>query len=132
MRQIHNYPRKKVPMLVLSRKLFEEITIGVQGLPFFLNPRGILVHRVRCVETFSRDSRESHHAVGYLCGNGCTFELGNEDAKFFDDPPKDRLVCAFCEAKAERMGQPSSDSLAGRHVHRGVLKAHRVCCEGSK
>lgn len=96
--------------------------------PFFLNPRGILVHRVRHVGTMFRDGKESHHHVRYLCGNGCCFELGAVDDAFFDDPPSDRLVCAFCEAKAARMGEPTADALAGRHVHRGILKAHRVCC----
>lgn len=109
----------------------EHVFRWLQSPPFFLNPRGVLVHRVRHVQTYFRAGTETHHSVGYLCGNGCCFDLDSTDSRFYDDPPQDRLVCAFCEAAAARKGKPSADKLAGRHVHRGVLKAHRVCCKGA-
>jgi hypothetical protein len=96
---------------------------------FCVNPRGILVHRVRHVTTIVRDDGLiSHHHVDYLCTNGCNVDRSAIWDVFTSDPPRDRLLCEFCEAMAKRKSLPSGDSLAGRHVHRGVLVARRSCC----
>ena len=97
--------------------------------PFFLNPRGILLHRVRDVRThLADDGMERHHSVHYLCGNGVCFDLFDEDDKFHEKPPKDVLLCARCETMAVKLGEKPADQIAGRHVHRGELRAYRLCC----
>lgn len=95
---------------------------------FAVNPRGILTHRVKHVDTIMHNGKKSHHHVHYWCQNGCNFEVGYENEVLTDKPPKGRLLCHFCENNAQAKRQPNADKLAGRHVHRGVLKAHQVCC----
>ncbi len=90
---------------------------------FVVNPRGILIHRVRHVSTFVRNGCESHHHVDYLCGNGCNIDISHESV-FYDDPPQDKLLCSVCDIRAEI----KSDVLVGRHVHIGVLVAQQICC----
>jgi hypothetical protein len=101
-----------------------------RALPFAVNPRGVLVHRVRHVTTHLRNGVESHNSMHYLCGNGCCFELDSEDDVLVSDPPADRLLCQRCEDVAQRNSLPSGDQLAGRHVHRGVLVPKQTCCGG--
>lgn len=96
--------------------------------PFFVNPRGILVHRVRYVNAICIDGEDSHNHVTYWCGNGCCFEIEDVKEVFCVSPPEGMLLCQFCEVRATNEEQPKADSLAGRHVHIGVLKAHQVCC----
>ncbi len=112
-----------------------EVTAWLKAPPFAVNKRGVLVHRVRHVTTHMRYGSggwaESHHSMHYLCGNGCCFELGSEDETLVSDPPKDRLLCEACERVAARQKLPTGDKLAGRHVHRGILKPHQTCCGGS-
>lgn len=95
-----------------------------QSAPFVLNPRGILIHRVRRASTLLRQGMFSHHAATYWCGNGTT----GKGLEFVHEPPADRLVCARCEEVAIAAGKPSSSDLCGRHVCTGNLKAHRLCC----
>ena len=95
--------------------------------PFFINPRGILSHRVRSACTIQYDGKDHHHCVQYWCGNQTCFDLDQMDA-LVNDPPKDRLLCTVCESRATAAEEKPADKLAGRHVHLGVLKAHRVCC----
>ncbi len=97
---------------------------------FAVNPRAVLTHRVRHVSTTVWNGEDSHHHVTFLCGNGCNVDLEAIADVLVADPPRDRLLCDFCEAKARRVRLPSGDELAGRHVHRGVLEARRVCCAG--
>ena len=98
----------------------------IESLPFCVNPRGQLIHRVRFAGThFSNyDGRgpHSHDGCTYWCSN-----IGRGD--FTDDPPADRLLCAYCEAKAVAHGEKTADELAGRHVHIGHLKPVRDCCK---
>lgn len=96
--------------------------------PFVVNKRGVLTHRVRHVTAIFYGDEVHHRHADYLCGNGCNIDLEDIDTTLVFDPPKDRLLCSFCEAKAEREQLPNGDTLAGRHVHRGVLVARRVCC----
>ena len=99
--------------------------------PFFLNPRGVLIHRVRSVTTYSWEGKPSHHAVVYWCGNCATFAIGQEDAQLLDAPPAKRLLCVYCEARATATGRPTADTMVGKHVHKGVMRAHRTCCCGT-
>lgn len=97
--------------------------------PFFVNPRGILTHRVRGVNTHQYGGKVSHHSVDYWCGGGCCFR---DEAALVAVPPKDRLLCVGCETVATKMDQRPTDKIAGRHVHRGMLKAYQVCCRDEK
>lgn len=94
----------------------------VMGLPFLVNPRGVLVHRVRSARTYrDRSGNRSHDVAGYWCGN-------SGRGQFTAEPPEDRLLCAYCEAKAIANGEKPADELVGRHVHIGTMRAHRQCC----
>lgn len=92
-----------------------------KGLPFLVNPRGQLVHRVRSAVTITWGGKHSHDVARYWCGN-------NGRGEFTDNPPTGKLLCAFCEAKAVAAGEKSASELAGRHVCIGTLKAVRQCC----
>lgn len=92
---------------------------------FNVNPRGILIHRVKDGRTHLMPWG-NHNSITQWCGNG----VSGEGVSLTDDPPKDRLLCAYCEAKAVAAGEPTADQLAGRHVHIGALKAIRTCCRG--
>lgn len=94
------------------------------ALPFFINNRGILIHRVRSVRSFLRDGELNHSSIKYLCGNNGS--LG--DGSLISEPPADRLVCAACEAFAFAHGLPSADQLVGRHCHVGKIRAEQTCC----
>lgn len=99
---------------------------------FVANPRGILVHRTRYVTGYIRDGKLSHYAVSYLCGNSCGAKPSIIRDLMFADPPEDRLLCSRCHGMAEGMRLPTSDQLAGRHVHRGILVPVQVCCQNLK
>lgn len=118
--------------LKIKETVHTDVVHWTRSFPFIVNPRGILVHRARGIITFLRDGKETHHAVRYWCGNQTCFdvEAGPRSKKnvVVEVPPKDRLLCQFCEIKAVANGELSADKLAGRHVHIGVLRAHRVCC----
>ena len=122
-------------------KLFERpkrkngIILGMRawksGFPFIVNPRGVLVHRAREIHTHQRDGKDSHHSTTYWCGNCTCFEIGSEKDVVVEYPPKERLLCSWCEAKAVAAGEPTAAQLVGRHVHVGVLRAVRICCRES-
>lgn len=95
-----------------------------KSLPFNVNPRGVLVHRVRLGQSITYHGKRTHDCVDYWCGNGAH----SEGVSLTDSPPDDRLLCEACERIAVANGEPSSDELCGRHVHIGVLRAHRTCC----
>lgn len=84
-----------------------------ESFPFAVNRRGLLTHRVKNVSTIYCRGEKSHHHVGYLCGNGCCFELDEVKTVLVEKPPSDRLLCSFCEAVAQRKQLPSGDKLAG-------------------
>jgi hypothetical protein len=107
-----------------------EYDIWTRSPPFVLNPRGLLVHRVRYVVGIKSHSLNlSHFHVGYECGNGCNVDLELIREVLHADPPRDRLLCDFCEFKARGDGQKPADEIAGRHVHRGRLRVFRTCCQ---
>lgn len=99
-----------------------------QSLPFNVNPRGILVHRVKSGQTHTEDNGErSHDCVHYWCGNVAC----GEGVELTADPPEDRILCSACERIAVEAGEKSADELAGHHVHIGRVRAYRECCRES-
>lgn len=92
---------------------------------FVANSRGVLIHRPRYVATHKLGVDRPHLAVEYMCGQMST---GMKKFTFLDEPPEDGIVCERCETKAIEAGRLSSDSIAGRHVHIGGVKAVRTCC----
>lgn len=98
-------------------------------LPFLENRMAVLIHRPRSVTTYKIGNRRPHIGVGNWCGNHMS---GAEKFAFLPLPPEDRIVCARCEEKAVAAGLPTSDQLAGRHVHKGGVVAVRHCCGEDK
>src|SRR5262245_35931173 len=80
------------------------------GPAFCVNPRGILTHRIRSARTHLRCGKATHITCNYWCGN-----IGK--GEFVEVPPKGRLLCTYCEAKAVAAGEKPADKIAGRHVH---------------
>lgn len=98
------------------------------SLPFNVNPRGVLVHRVRSGAWHFCSGKLSHVSVSYWCGNSAV----GEGVNLTEAPPTDRLLCAHCERIAVEAGEPTAEALAGRHVCTGVMKAFRLCCKNEK
>lgn len=92
-------------------------------LPFVENSRGILIHRPRSAATITMH-REPHIVIKYWCGGGVA---GKKNLTLLDTPPAESILCEVCEQRAVEAGLPSADALAGRHVHKGKLKAIRTC-----
>lgn len=95
-------------------------------LPFLENKLATLIHRPRYITTYRIGQRPPHLAVGNWCGNTMT---GQRKFTFLPAPPSGRIVCARCEENAVRHGLPTTDELAGRHVHKGGVIAVPHCCE---
>lgn len=93
-------------------------------LPFVENSRAVLIHRPRAV-TMYHIHRDPHIGVHYWCGNGSN---GTTNFTFLTKPPSGKLVCKNCELNAVAAGLPSTDSLAGEHVHLGIVVAQQTCC----
>lgn len=100
-----------------------------RSAPFFENPRGVLIHRVRSLFRLTflpSEHREPWHIVEYWCENSARPRDSEvDDGLLFD--PGDKLVCARCEANAVAKGQKTSSELAGRHVCIGVCRPVNVC-----
>lgn len=115
-----------------KRELDSEVRHGnrlwKKTLPFNVNPRGVLIHRVRLGLSILYHGEHSHDCVHYWCTN----QSNGEGVSLTDDPPEGRLLCEICERNAVAAGEPSADELCGRHVHVGVMKAHRTCCRDDK
>ena len=92
--------------------------------PFVLNERAVLVHRPREVTTYNLH-KQPHLAVHYWCGGAAT---GGIKFTFLSSPPENRLLCERCEVLAVAAKLPSADTLSGRHVHVGKVKALQTCC----
>jgi hypothetical protein len=96
--------------------------------PFVENTRAVLIHRVRYVTTYKIGPQyNAHIAVGCWCGNTMT---GTTKFTFLDAPPDERIVCARCEDSAVESGLPTSEQLAGKHIHTGGVVAVKRCCDG--
>jgi hypothetical protein len=96
-------------------------------LPFLENSRALLIHRPMRVGTYRCGNRPMHLGIHFWCGNSA---VGNKKFTFLPVPPENSLLCELCEKNAVAAGLPSAESLAGRHVHIGKLKAIRLCCSG--
>lgn len=92
--------------------------------PFVENSRGLLIHRPRMVTTYNT-LKFPHIGIGYWCGNHVS---GGKNFTFLEAPPEGILLCERCELAAVASGLMSADELAGRHVHKGKLKAVQTCC----
>ena len=95
--------------------------------PFVENRRGLLIHRPMTVSTHTilKRIQRPHFSIGYWCGNHANNDAGN--ITFLAAPPVGSILCERCEQEAVRAGLPSAESLAGRHVHVGRLKAILTC-----
>lgn len=93
--------------------------------PFAVNKNGWLVHRVKHVTDHRprATSSVSHSSVHYWCNN-FTFL---DHVELTDDPPRERLLCTVCEAKAVAAGLATADEMLERHIHLGEMRPHRVC-----
>ena len=95
--------------------------------PFVDNTMAVLIHRVRYVSTHKIGEKyPAHISVQCWCGNGMT---GTKKFTFLSAPPEGRIVCARCEDTAVAAGMPTSEELAGKHVHTGGVVAKRRCCK---
>ena len=95
--------------------------------PFVENKLAVLVHRVRGVTIHKIGPRRGAHlAVHCWCGNTM---VGTKKFTFIAAPTDEMLVCARCDEAAIKAGRPTSEQLAGRHVHTGGVVAKRYCCE---
>jgi hypothetical protein len=97
-----------------------------RAAPFFENPRGVLIHRVRALYRLTATySGAPWWIVEYWCENhGRTDDA--DSGLLFD--PGEKLVCARCEALAVSKGRRTSSDLAGRHVCTGVCRPVNTCC----
>lgn len=92
--------------------------------PFFENPRGILIHRVRALYRLSFGDRD-WWIIDYWCEN--TAHSKAVDPGLVFDPGK-KLICTRCEANAIAHEEKSSSELAGRHVCTGSIRVVNNCC----
>jgi len=98
--------------------------------PFVENSMAALIHRVRYVTAYKIGDRwPAHLAVESWCGNSST---GTKKFTFRAEPPEGRILCARCEDAAVRFGHPSTETIAGRHVHTGGVIAVARCCSATK
>ena len=54
--------------------------------------------------------------ISHWCGSQV---YGPGDIDFLDQPNDWEVVCKRCEEKALKKGLPTSNELAGKHVHKG-------------
>lgn len=94
--------------------------------PFVENSRGTLIHRPKEGMTYNLHDKP-HIGIGFYCGMHTA--SSGRNLTFLDEPPADKVLCARCEENAVKAGRPSADTLAGRHVHVGGVKAVITCCE---
>lgn len=102
-----------------------------ESFPFFLNPKGVLLHRVRHLYQIVKSPFEDDRRwmIDYWCENsGRSYGIQTD---LLEVPPTERIVCARCEGVAIAAGELSSSKLCGRHVHIGGVRAVRYCCQPS-
>ena len=96
-----------------------------EAAPFFINPRGVLAHRVRAVFQLSCDYLERPWwIVEYWCENSGRTN-SNDDGLEFDT--LGRLLCTRCEANAVANGEKCSSEVVGAHVCTGKVVPVNVC-----
>ena len=95
-----------------------------ESAPFFINPRGVLAHRIRALFTLTAFG-STWTIAEYWCENNGRDHSGADECLAFD--PGERLICSRCEANAVAKGEKTSSQLAGRHVCVGVVRPVNVC-----
>ena len=96
-----------------------------QSAPFFDNPRGVLIHRVRSLYQLTATyADEPWTIVEYWCGGHGRSDSSDSGLEF---DPGMKLVCQRCEMIAMANGERSSSGLVGRHVCVGVCRPINVC-----
>ena len=114
----------KAPRRVCKDRGFQQKNYS-EGQPFFLNPRGVLVHRVKSVfRLMANYHRHAWWIVEYWCENSGRMDKSGEGML---SDPGNKLVCARCEERAVRMGEKTSSRLVGRHVCVGAARAVNIC-----
>ena len=98
-----------------------------ESLPFVINKMGVLVHRPKSVAIHQCGNRPQHLGMYLWCGAMHTGAMSGKFT-FTSTPSETDIVCVKCEDAAVKFGHPSSDTLVGRHVHVGGVKAYRTCC----
>ncbi|MCP4470526.1 MAG: hypothetical protein GY815_07545 [Gammaproteobacteria bacterium] len=93
------------------------------SLPFVVNSRGVLTHRVRYLTQHKLPGNRPHLAVSMWCGSG---QNGLEKFTFVGESPRERMTCVRCEQMAIEAGLPSSADLAGAPVALGKVKPEFV------
>lgn len=96
-----------------------------KALPFFRNPRGYLVHRVRRILMIRHGGVFSHFSIGYHCGNFTT-QKDLEGLLSAPDSERHEYLCIPCEMRAIVAGKPVAASLAGKTVKLGRVSAGAV------
>ena len=99
----------------------------MESLPFLVNPRGVLAHRVKSLFSLQwKKTGQLWYIVEYWC-----YSYANIDATVIDealvDDPRPRLVCARCETAAIDSHMPLSSELVGEHVCVGGVRAINLC-----
>lgn len=104
---------------------FEQINYE-KSAPFFENPAGVLIHRVKALYSLRWKDRDKDPwwIVDYWCCNTGRSE-SIDDGLLFD--PGKKLVCARCEALAVAAGEKTSSQIARRHVCIGECRPVNVC-----
>jgi hypothetical protein len=121
---------KRVPLLPPKRDGIERDdrfrrVIYQESAPFFENPQGVLIHRVKSLYLLEFNGGRQWYIVDYWCGNNAR-PREVDDGLLFD--PGNKLICARCEAMAVAKGLKTSSELAGRHVCSGVCVPVNTCC----
>lgn len=97
-----------------------------RSAPFFENPRGVLIHRIRALFRLEASySSEPWLIVEYWCGNHGRSDMLDSGILF---DPGAKLICARCEALAVAQGESTCSELAGRHACTGVCVPVNTCC----
>ena len=109
-------------------RLGSNLTVHLlRSKPFVENSRGVLIHRPRSARLrFCRVRNKPYLSVHFYCGMVIT---GFRKITFLDFPDESKVLCARCEEIALKFRLPPADAVAGRHVHKGGVKAARNCCK---
>lgn len=100
-----------------------------KSVPFYINHRGVLVHRIKAAASHLNENGSIHHcSIDYWCGN-CTTSRHGEFTDLRSIDVSAIVVCESCERRATQNGFPTTDLLVGQHVHVGRAKAVRTCCK---
>ena len=92
--------------------------------PFIENKRAVLIHRPIAINLHKLMGKY-HMSIQYACGNS---HCGSDKFTFLDSLNDDHVLCQRCEQKAVEMGYETANTICGKHVHIGGVKAVINCC----